>query len=83
MTARLCEEHNITYDDIDRIEAVVNWFETEYPSPAFPTPGSDGKPRVGSTQYFTAYGAATRGYPSAARRASRAPAKAIRPRCST
>jgi len=63
VTARLCEEHNITYPDIDRIEAVVNWFETEYPSPAFPTPGSDGKPRVGSTQYFTAYGAVTRGYP--------------------
>ena len=63
VTARLCEEHNINYADIDRIEAVVNWFETEYPSPAFPTPGSDGKPRVGSTQYFTAYGAATCGYP--------------------
>lgn len=63
VTAKLCEEHNIAYQDIDRIEAVVNWFETEYPSPAFPTPGSDGKPRVGSTQYFTAYGAATRGYP--------------------
>ena len=63
VTARLCEEHGITYQDIDRIEAVVNWFETEYPSPAFPTPGSDGAPRVGSTQYFTAYGAVTRGYP--------------------
>jgi hypothetical protein len=63
VTARLCEEHNLTYADIDRIEAVVNWFETEYPSPAFPTPGSDGKPRVGATQYFTAYGAVTRGYP--------------------
>jgi 2-methylcitrate dehydratase PrpD len=63
VTARLCEEHDLTYADIDRIEAVVNWFETEYPSPAFPTPGSDGKPRVGATQYFTAYGAVTRGYP--------------------
>jgi 2-methylcitrate dehydratase PrpD len=63
VTARLCEEHNIAYSDIDRIEALVNWFETEYPSPAFPMPGSDGKPRVGSTQYFTAYGAVTRGYP--------------------
>ena len=42
---------------------MVNWFETEYPSPAFPTPGSDGKPKVGSTQYFSAYGAVTRGYP--------------------
>ncbi len=63
VTAKLCEEHNLTYHDIDRIEAVVNWLETEYPSPAFPTPGSDGKPRVGSTQYFSAYGAVTRGYP--------------------
>jgi hypothetical protein len=63
VTALLCAEHNLTYADIDRIEAVVNWFETEYPSPAFPTPGSDGKPRVGSTQYFTAYGAVTRGFP--------------------
>jgi hypothetical protein len=63
VTARLCEEHDLTYAEIDRIEAVVNWFETEYPSPAFPTPGTDGKPRVGATQYFTAYGAVTRGYP--------------------
>jgi 2-methylcitrate dehydratase PrpD len=63
VTARVCEEHNLTYADIDRIEAVVNWLETEYPSPAFPTPGSDGKPAVGSTQYFSAYGAVTRGYP--------------------
>jgi 2-methylcitrate dehydratase PrpD len=63
VTAKLCAEHNLIYHDIDRIEAVVNWLETEYPSPAFPTPGSDGRPRVGSTQYFSAYGAVTRGYP--------------------
>ncbi len=63
VTAGLCEEHGLTYADIDRIEAVVNWFETEYPSPAFPTPGSTGQPGVGTTQYFTAYGAVTRGYP--------------------
>src|SRR3977135_1518021 len=37
VTARLCEEHNLTYDEIDHIEAVVNWLETEYPSPAFPS----------------------------------------------
>ena len=63
VTAALCAEHHLTYPDIERIEAVVNWFETEYPSPAFPTPGSDGQPNVGSTQYFSAYGAVTRGYP--------------------
>jgi hypothetical protein len=63
VTARLCEEHGIAHDEIDRIEAVVNWLETEYPSPAFPIPGQDGSPCVGSTQYFTAYGAVARGYP--------------------
>jgi hypothetical protein len=63
VTARLCEEHSLTYADIDRIEAVVNWLETEYPSPAFPSRGIDIPPRPGSTQYFTAYGAVARGYP--------------------
>ena len=63
VTAKLCDEHNLPYDDIDRIEAVVNWLETEYPSPAFPSRGIDNPPQVGSTQYFTAYGAVRRGYP--------------------
>src|SRR5205085_2792997 len=56
VTARLCEEHDIRYEQIERIEAVVNWLETEYPSPAFPSRGIDIPPRPGSTQYFTAYG---------------------------
>jgi hypothetical protein len=63
VTARLCAEHDIRYEQIDHIEAVVNWLETEYPSPAFPSRGIDIPPRPGSTQYFTAYGAVTRGYP--------------------
>jgi len=63
VTAALCREHNLAFADIDRIEAVVNWFETEYPSPLFPVRGIDIPPRVGSTQYFTAYGAVTGGYP--------------------
>jgi hypothetical protein len=63
VTAKLCEEHNLRYDDIDRIEALINWLETEYPSPAFPSRGIDNPPQVGSTQYFTAWGAARRGYP--------------------
>jgi len=63
VTAKLCEEHNITYADIDRIEAVVNWLETLYPSPAFPVRVIEYPPQPGSTQYFSAYGAATRGYP--------------------
>src|SRR6202047_1472005 len=63
VTARLCAEHNLTYADIDRIEAVVNWLETEYPSPAFPSRGLDIPPRPGRPQYSTAYGAVTGGYP--------------------
>jgi 2-methylcitrate dehydratase PrpD len=63
VTAKLCEEHNIAYEDIDRIEAVVNWLETQYPSPAFPVRVIEKTPQPGSTQYFSAYGAATRGYP--------------------
>ena len=63
VTAKLCEEHNLRYDDIDRIEALVNWLETEYPSPAFPSRGIETPPQVGSTQYFAAWGAARRGYP--------------------
>ena len=63
VTAKLCEEHGIAAADIDRIEAVVNWLETEYPSPAFPSRGIENPPQVGSTQYFTAWGAAERGYP--------------------
>src|SRR6266513_12585 len=61
--ARLCEEHDLRYEQIEQIEAVVNWLETEYPSPAFPSRGIDIPPRPGSTQYFTAYGAVARGYP--------------------
>src|SRR5438270_10247824 len=63
VTAKLCEEHDLRYNDIDRIEALVNWLETEYPSPAFPSRGIDNPPQVGSTQYFTAWAAARRGYP--------------------
>ena len=63
VTAKLCEEHNLRYEDIDRIEALVNWLETEYPSPAFPSRGIDNPPQIGSTQYFTAWGAARRSYP--------------------
>ena len=63
VTAQLCEEHDLRYDDVDHIEALVNWLETEYPSPAFPSRGIDNPPQVGSTQYFTAWGAARRGYP--------------------
>ena len=64
VTAKLCEEHNIHYQDVDRVEAVVNWLETQYPSPAFPTRREDiGEPDTSSTRYYAAYGVVKRGYP--------------------
>jgi 2-methylcitrate dehydratase PrpD len=64
VTAKLCEEHNIRYQDVDRVEAVVNWLETQYPSPAFPTRREDiGEAKPGSTRYYAAYGVVKRGFP--------------------
>ncbi len=63
VTAALCEEHQIRYQDIDRVETVVNWLETQYPSPAFPSRREDLQAGIGSTSYFSAYGAAMRGFP--------------------
>jgi 2-methylcitrate dehydratase PrpD len=63
VTAQLCAEHNIGYADVERVEAVVNWLETQYPSPAFPSRREDTAPRPGSTPYYTAYGVVQRGFP--------------------
>ena len=63
VTAKLCEEHDIRHQDVERVEAVVNWLETQYPSPAFPSRREDGAAKPGSTAYFTAYGIVKRGYP--------------------
>ena len=64
VTAKICEEHNVRYADVDRVEAVVNWLETQYPSPAFPTRREDiGEATPGSTRYYSAYGVVKRGFP--------------------
>ena len=64
VTAQLCEEHGIEYEDVERVEAVVNWLETQYPSPAFPVRREDlGEATPGSTRYYTAYGVVRRGFP--------------------
>src|SRR5713226_2129364 len=63
VTAQLCAKHNIRYEDVERVEAVVNWLETQYPSPAFPSRREDATPRPGSTPYYTAYGVVKRGFP--------------------
>lgn len=61
VTAALCAEHGIKYEDVARVESVVNWLETEYPSPAFPSRGRDAA--VGSPHYFAAYGVVRRSFP--------------------
>ena len=63
VTAALCAEHDIRYENVERVDAVVNWLETQYPSPAFPSRREDGPARAGSTAYYTAYGIVKRGYP--------------------
>jgi 2-methylcitrate dehydratase PrpD len=63
VTAKLCEEHHISYEDVERVEAVVNWLETQYPSPAFPSRREDAEAKPGSTPYYTAYGVVKRGFP--------------------
>src|SRR5947209_18880190 len=56
VTAKLCEEHDIAHKDVARVEAVVNWLETQYPSPAFPSRREDSETLPGSTPINTAYG---------------------------
>jgi len=63
VTAALCAENNIKPQDVEKVEAVVNWMETVY-NPAFPNPS---EVRVGSTHYFEAYGIVKRGYSALAR----------------
>src|SRR5215813_1619341 len=55
VTAALCEEHDIRHEDVERVEAVVNWLETQYPSPAFPSRREDRERGPGSTAYHAAY----------------------------
>lgn len=63
VTAALCRENDIQYEDVDRVEAVVNWLETRYPSPAYPSRREDGPAKKGGTAYHTAYGVVKRGFP--------------------
>ena len=61
VTAALCEEHDIAYQDVDRIEAIVNWLETEYPSPAFPSRSRN--PQPDSPHYYAAWAVVRRSFP--------------------
>ncbi len=61
VTAALCAEHEIKYEDVARIHTVVNWLETEYPSPAFPS--RSGLPAIDNPHYYAAYAVVTGGFP--------------------
>jgi len=63
VTAQLCTEHDIRHENIERIEAVVNWLETQYPSPLFTSRREDLNRKPGSTAYHLAYAAVKRGFP--------------------
>jgi 2-methylcitrate dehydratase PrpD len=63
VTASLCTEHDIRPADVERVETVVNWLETLYPSPRYPSPLRMGRAAVDSPQYYAAYGIVERGFP--------------------
>jgi 2-methylcitrate dehydratase PrpD len=63
VTSKLCADNDIRHADIERIEAVVNWLETQYPSPAFAVRREDTNKKPGSTAYHIAYAAIKRGFP--------------------
>jgi 2-methylcitrate dehydratase PrpD len=63
VTAALCTRHDIRPADVERVEVMMNWLETLYPSPAFPSRSAPTTP--GSSQYFCAYGIIARAYPVA------------------
>jgi len=55
VTAALCRRDGIKAADVDRVECVVNWLETQYPSPEFPSNRTDLKPGPEQPQYYAAY----------------------------
>ena len=63
VTANLCEENDIRPEEVERVETLVNWLETQYPSPAFANRREDGVARPGGTHYYAAFGVVKRGYP--------------------
>ena len=63
VTARLCERDGISPEDVDSVETLVNWLETQYPSPAFPSRCQDLEPGPEMPHYYAAYGILERGFP--------------------
>jgi len=63
VTAALCKRDRIRPEDVDRVECVVNWLETQYPSPAFPSRRTDLAPGREQPQYYAAYAILTGSFP--------------------
>lgn len=55
VTAALCKRDNIRPEQVERVECVVNWLETQYPSPAFASKRTDLEPGPEQPQYYAAY----------------------------
>ena len=55
VTAALCKRDNIRPEQVERVECIVNWLETQYPSPAFPERRTDLEPGPEQPQYYAAY----------------------------
>jgi hypothetical protein len=63
VTAALCKRDSIRPEQVERVECVVNWLETQYPSPAFPSLRTDLTPGPEQPQYYAAYAILTGGFP--------------------
>jgi hypothetical protein len=62
LMAQLRSQYPMSPEDVRDITVDLNWLETLYPSPAFPS-AQRGAPVVGSTHYFAAYTWVHGGYP--------------------
>jgi len=63
VTVALCKRDRIRPEDVERVECVVNWLETQYPSPAFPSRRTDIEPGREQPQYYAAYAILTGSFP--------------------
>ena len=65
LTAAICKRDNIAPQAVERIECLVNWLETQYPSPAFPSRRTDIGGGHECPQYYAAHAVLTRSFPVA------------------
>jgi 2-methylcitrate dehydratase PrpD len=63
VTAELCKRDRIRPEGVEAVECVVNWLETQYPSPAFPSRRTDIEPGREQPQYYAAYAILTGSFP--------------------